>query len=91
MSNVGLEYSVDELQRQRARDILDAKGFTTGAEWFMQIFQEEPEVVAKRLYKSGINYYDITALCFELKGDDDPWTQQLCDELETLHCEEECK
>ncbi|QEG07755.1 hypothetical protein [Salmonella phage SE4] len=60
-------------------------------DWFMRIFQEEPAEVAKKLYKSGINCYDITALCFEIRGEDDAWTQELCDELETIYCEEECK
>lgn len=91
MSNIGLEYEVDETLKARAKEILDASECTTGLDWFMKIFNEEPEEVAKKLYKSGINYYDIAALCFEIRGEDDAWTQKLCDELETIYCEQEGK
>jgi hypothetical protein len=91
MSNIGLEYPVDETLKLRAKEILDASGCATGLDWFMQIFQEEPEEVAKKLYKGNIDGYDIAALCFEIRGEDDAWTQKLCDELETIYCEEEGK
>lgn len=91
MSKIGLEYEVDETLKARAKEILDASECTTGLDWFMKIFAEDPAEVAKKLYKSGINYYDITALCFEIRGEDDAWTQELCDELETIQCEEEGK
>lgn len=91
MSNLGLEKKVDKQLAERAKAILDAYGCNSGLDWFMRIFEEDPVEVAKKLYKSGIDVYDITALCFELRGDDDVWTQSLCDELETIYCEEECK
>ncbi|EBY3944463.1 hypothetical protein emhyr_43 [Salmonella phage emhyr] len=91
MSNIGLEYKVDETLKLRAKEILDASGCTSGLDWFMKIFQEEPEAVAKKIYKSDILRQDIPVLCFQIRGEDDYWTQQLCDELETLYCEEEGK
>lgn len=91
MSKIGLEYPVDETLKQRAKEILDASSCTTGLDWFMKIFDEEPVIVAKKLWASGINYYEITALCFEIRGEDDTWTQELCDELETIYCEKEGK
>lgn len=91
MSKIGLEYPVDETLKLRAQEVLDASECKCPLDWFMQIFQEEPEEVAKKLYKSGLDYYDIAALCFEIRGEDDAWTQKLCDELETIYCEEEGK
>uniref|UniRef100_A0AAU8GFP7 Uncharacterized protein n=2 Tax=unclassified Rosemountvirus TaxID=2738372 RepID=A0AAU8GFP7_9CAUD len=91
MSNIGLEYPVDETLKLRAQEVLDASECTCPLDWFMRIFSEEPEEVAKKLYKSNIDGYDIAALCFEIRGEEDTWTQRLCDELETIYCEEECK
>lgn len=91
MSKIGLEYEVDETLKQRAKAVLDASGCKSGIDWFMRIFTEDPAEVAKKIYKSDILRQDIPVLCFQIRGDDDSWTQQLCDELETLYCEEEGK
>lgn len=70
-------------QVERAQAILVADS-RSPFEWFCTIFDREPEVVAGLIVHDPLLREDIVPLCFELRGDNDEWTQKLCDELATL-------
>lgn len=71
---------------KRAQSILEADS-APPIEKFMRIFDREPEDVAKQIVHDNLMRIDIPVLCFELRGEDDEWTQRLCDELATLIAE----
>lgn len=71
---------------KRAQAILEADS-DTPLEKFSRIFEREPEDVAKQIVHDNLMRIDIPVLCFELRGEDDEWTQRLCDELATLVAE----
>lgn len=71
---------------KRAEAILKADS-ATPIEQFSRIFDREPIDVANQIVHDKLMRIDIPILCFELRGEDDEWTQELCDELATLIAE----